>query len=198
MQFINEEGLQEIDLFSGLVNLERNPNLRLYSDGLETDEYMYYIPGRGICYEDKCVIGKGSQEALYVLESLGWVLHHKFFIKDMSPVRIDMQKVAQCGLNDIQKMLARNMNASLQEAIEDGYKQTVRCNNEKITSKNRSCNKDKTVNGKFIISRAECYADTGLKPGMIYCFAGHLNGPLCERCIQRDCCNKSKINKKEN
>ena len=69
----------EVTLEDGL-NLVEGFGVKLYSNGLEGGEYMHHIRGRGICYEDNCMIGAYSEDALEVLLGLGWVNNHKFFI----------------------------------------------------------------------------------------------------------------------
>lgn len=59
MQFVNKHNYPEVTIEQGLAKLMENPSARLYSDGLEFDEYMYYNPNlNGICYEDDGFIGK--------------------------------------------------------------------------------------------------------------------------------------------
>lgn len=72
--------MHEVSLAEGLLKLEKDTTRKLRSDGLESNEYMYYNPNKGICYEDSCVIGRTATDALHVLISLKWVLQHKFFI----------------------------------------------------------------------------------------------------------------------
>ena len=53
---------------------------KLYSDGLDQNEYIYYDLTKGFCYEDGCVIGSTLTQTVNVLISLKWVLNHKFYI----------------------------------------------------------------------------------------------------------------------
>ena len=47
MQFTNSPGYKEVRLYPGLCALERDSSYKLYSDGLEDNEYMYYDPKEG-------------------------------------------------------------------------------------------------------------------------------------------------------
>ena len=80
MNFVNKDNYREITLEEGLREIVKDRSKKLYSDGLEEDEYMYYDPDKGICYEDGCIIGRTANKALEVLISLEWVLHYKFYI----------------------------------------------------------------------------------------------------------------------
>ena len=53
---------------------------KLYSDGLDQNEYIYYDSTKGFCYEDGCIIGSTLNQTVNVLISLKWVLNHKFYI----------------------------------------------------------------------------------------------------------------------
>ena len=55
---------------------------KLYSDGLEEDEYIYWDNNKGFCYEDGCVIGGTFDQTLNRLHSLKWCFHHKFYVKN--------------------------------------------------------------------------------------------------------------------
>jgi len=68
----------EVPLKLGL-SLVCKKGLRLYSDGLEPNEYMFY-KGDGIYYEDNCFIGKDDSNSCERLLQLEWVLNHRFFI----------------------------------------------------------------------------------------------------------------------
>lgn len=80
MQFTNSPGYREVGLFSGLCALERNSSSKLYSDGLEENEYMYYDLKRGICYEDNAIIEATAYDAVMCLNTLSWVHEHKFYL----------------------------------------------------------------------------------------------------------------------
>ena len=70
---------KEISLEDGLITLESGQTNRLYSDGLESDEYITYTDN---CfkYEDNCVIGHDVEDTLSKLLNLKWPLNHKFYI----------------------------------------------------------------------------------------------------------------------
>lgn len=72
---------KEVSLAEGLNLLQLNRASRLYSDGLEENEYIEFKLQKGYCYEDGCVIGGTLNIALKRLISLKWVLHHKFYVK---------------------------------------------------------------------------------------------------------------------
>lgn len=82
MVFEATENHKEVSLTEGLNLLELNKASRLYSDGLESEEYIYFTPNNGFCYEDGCVIGRTLNNAIRTLISLKWVLHHKFYVQN--------------------------------------------------------------------------------------------------------------------
>ena len=71
---------KEVSLEEGLNLLQLNKASKLYSDGLDENEYITFN-SQGFCYEDGCVIGSTVNGTLKVLISLKWVLHHKFYVK---------------------------------------------------------------------------------------------------------------------
>lgn len=79
MRFEATDDFNEVSLAEGLTALQAGGIFKLHSDGLETDEYIYWDDKKGFCYEDGCVIGKTFDEALCVLLSLKWCLSHKFY-----------------------------------------------------------------------------------------------------------------------
>lgn len=80
MKFSSENGV-EIDLFKGLSICAAYDNMRLYSDGLQSNEYIHYVKGIGLCYEDGARIGKDEFDTLTVLDSLEWTRKSKFFLR---------------------------------------------------------------------------------------------------------------------
>lgn len=80
MEFIPTTNHKEIDIANGLLYLQEHEGTKLYSDGLEENEYIYYESGKGFCYEDHCVIGRTLSKTLQVLRSLKWCFYHKFYI----------------------------------------------------------------------------------------------------------------------
>lgn len=82
MRFENTNNLREVTLEEGLIEISRDEEKRLYSDGLESDEYIYYDSDKGFCYEDGCVLGSTLKRTLKVLINLKWVLDHKFYISE--------------------------------------------------------------------------------------------------------------------
>lgn len=80
MEFVATEKNKEVSLVEGLNYLIKNKSNKLYSDGLDQNEYIYYDSTKGFCYEDGCVIGSTLNQTVNVLISLKWVLNHKFYI----------------------------------------------------------------------------------------------------------------------
>lgn len=72
---------KEVSLAEGLNFLQLNKASKLYSDGLEENEYITFDSRKGFCYEDGCVIGGTFDMTLKILISLKWVLHHKFYVE---------------------------------------------------------------------------------------------------------------------
>lgn len=82
MQFTPDQNTYtEVTLEEGLIALGSDRADRLYSDGLESDEYIYHSY-KGFCYEDHCVIGHEVEDTMDTLISLKWPLNHKFYIKN--------------------------------------------------------------------------------------------------------------------
>lgn len=82
MGFENIYNYPEVPLLSGLEIISKLPFLKLYSDGLENDEYFQYIPSRGICYEDGCIIGADTDCAITRLNEcpVPWYKTAKFYL----------------------------------------------------------------------------------------------------------------------
>lgn len=81
MEFIPTGEHREISLQEGLNQVQLGNTDKLFSDGLDGDEYIYWDDNKGFCYEDGCVIGGTFDQTLNVLYSLKWCLYHKFYIK---------------------------------------------------------------------------------------------------------------------
>lgn len=81
MTFEATSSHKEVSLAEGLNLLQLNKASKLYSDGLEENEYIEFDSRKGFCYEDGCVIGSTFNMALERLISLKWVLRHKFYVK---------------------------------------------------------------------------------------------------------------------
>lgn len=82
MEFTPTDEYMEVSLQEGLDALKTGRADKLFSDGLDDYEYIYFDKKKGFCYEDNCVIGKTLDCALGRLHSFGWSYHHKFFIKN--------------------------------------------------------------------------------------------------------------------
>lgn len=102
MQFYPTNKYREISLQAGLNSVQLGNTDKLFSDGLEEDEYIYFDDSKGFCYEDGCVIGETYDQTLKVLYSQ-WGFNHKFYVK-----RTKVEK---------QKEEARNINALVEHLI---------------------------------------------------------------------------------
>ena len=71
---------REVTLQVGLNSVQLGNTDKLFSDGLEEDEYIYFDDSKGFCYEDGCVIGGTYDQTLKVLYSQ-WGFDHKFYVK---------------------------------------------------------------------------------------------------------------------
>lgn len=71
--------MEEVTLQFGLY-LVATEHIKLKSDGLSSDEYIFWRENCGICYEDGCLIGKSHTDAYRVLNSMDWTHNHRFFI----------------------------------------------------------------------------------------------------------------------
>ena len=73
MEFVPTDEYIKVSLQEGLNALQIGRVDKLFSDGLDDYEYIYFNKEKGFCYEDNCVIG---------LHSVGWCFKHNFFIKE--------------------------------------------------------------------------------------------------------------------
>lgn len=81
MKFIPTNEYREISLQEGLNQVQLGNTDKLFSDGLEEDEHIYWDHNKGFCYEDGCIIGGTYDQALNRMHSLKWCFHHKFYVK---------------------------------------------------------------------------------------------------------------------
>ena len=81
MNFVPTEDHVKINLEEGLAELMRGKVDKLYSEGLEEDEYIHYIKEKGFCFEDGTVIGKSFVTATENLIYADWTTKHPFYIK---------------------------------------------------------------------------------------------------------------------
>lgn len=89
MQFVaSKEKHKQVSLLEGLELLEQGKAKRLYSDGLDDYEYIYYDKNRGFYYEDNCFIGYTSNLIYRKLIALKWVLNYNFYV-DKDPNEIE-------------------------------------------------------------------------------------------------------------
>lgn len=87
MGFIPTNEYREISLQEGLNQIQLGNANKLFSDGLDTDEYIYFNQNKGFCYEDGCIIGITFDKTLNVLHSLKWCFSHKFYVKNKKPMK---------------------------------------------------------------------------------------------------------------
>ena len=80
MEFYPTNEYREVTLQVGLNSVQLGNTDKLFSDGLEEDEYIYFDDSKGFCYEDGCVIGGTYDQTLKVLYSQ-WGFDHKFYVK---------------------------------------------------------------------------------------------------------------------
>lgn len=81
MEFIPTNKHKEISLQDGLNQIQLGNTDKLYSDGLDSNEYIYFDHNKGFCYEDGCVIGGTYDQILDRMHSLKWCFSHKFYVK---------------------------------------------------------------------------------------------------------------------
>lgn len=81
MEFAPTNEYRKISLTEGLNQVQLGNTDKLYSDGLEENEYIYFDKDKGFCYEDGCVIGGTYDQTLNVLHALKWCFSHKFYVK---------------------------------------------------------------------------------------------------------------------
>ena len=98
MQFYPTNEYREVTLQVGLNSVQLGNTDKLFSDGLEEDEYIYFDDSKGFCYEDGCVIGGTYDQTLNVLHSLKWCFNHKFYVKKN---KIEKQKEEARNINGL-------------------------------------------------------------------------------------------------
>lgn len=81
MEFIPTNEYREISLQEGLNQVQLGNTDKLFSDGLDEDEYIYWNHNKGFCYEDGYVIGGTFDQTLNRLHFLKWCFYHKFYVK---------------------------------------------------------------------------------------------------------------------
>ena len=80
MEFYPTNEYREVTLQAGLNSVQLGNTDKLFSDGLEEYEYIYFDDSKGFCYEDGCVIGETYGQTSKVLYSQ-WGFNHKFYVK---------------------------------------------------------------------------------------------------------------------
>lgn len=56
MQFIPTDDYKEVSMYTGLNAIQIGNADKLYSDGLDANEYIYFDPVKGFCYEKRTVV----------------------------------------------------------------------------------------------------------------------------------------------
>lgn len=74
----NKDKYREVTLQEGLDLLEDGQADKLYSDGLEFDEYIKFVKNY-FTYEDNCYLGQDIFEMKERIQS-DWMDHHKFYV----------------------------------------------------------------------------------------------------------------------
>lgn len=90
MEFYPTNEYREVTLQAGLNSVQLGNTDKLFSDGLEEDEYIYFDDSKGFCYEDGCVIGGTYDQTLKVLYSQ-WGFDHKFYVKRTEAKKIKLE-----------------------------------------------------------------------------------------------------------
>ena len=90
MEFYPTNEYREVTLQVGLNSVQLGNTDKLFSDGLEEDEYIYFDDSKGFCYEDGCVIGGTYDQTLKVLYSQ-WGFDHKFYVKRTEAKKIKLE-----------------------------------------------------------------------------------------------------------
>lgn len=90
MEFYPTNEYREVTLQTGLNSVQLGNTDKLFSDGLEKDEYIYFDDSKGFCYEDGCVIGGIYDQTLKVLYSQ-WGFDHKFYVKRTEAKKIKLE-----------------------------------------------------------------------------------------------------------
>ena len=55
MQFVPTNDYREVSMYAGLNAIQIGNADKLYSDGLDANEYIYFDPVKGFCYEKRTV-----------------------------------------------------------------------------------------------------------------------------------------------
>lgn len=77
----NKNDYKEVCFQEGLFYIQDHPGVKLYSDGLEFDEYMIWVNDH-YEYEDGCYLGNDMLEIIYRTGGYfgSWILSYKFYI----------------------------------------------------------------------------------------------------------------------
>lgn len=80
MEFIPTDDYNEVTLERGLDRLLTCASDKLFSDGLDADEFIYFDDHKGFCYKDGCLLGQHVDEVVETMHRMGWCFYHKFFV----------------------------------------------------------------------------------------------------------------------
>ena len=77
--------MSEKDFCSLLNSIRDNNNLVIKSNGLDSNEYIKYVSGKGFCYEDDCHLGYNAEDVYNLLfNELGWAKGKSFYVHHLS------------------------------------------------------------------------------------------------------------------
>lgn len=119
----------EVNLKDGLYLVARVGG-RLFSDGLQEDEFIYYDDKLGyICYEDGCFIGNTWMEAYRRLTVLEWTKKYKFyFVEDISKFEVDsINKAIQFHEEELMSLYKRKSELTGKCVVEMNIAKDLKC-----------------------------------------------------------------------
>lgn len=79
--FMPTERHVEVTLYEGLNAIQTGVTNKLFSDGLEENDYVHWKDGKGFCYSDMNIIGRTNDHVVDVLHGQGLCFKHKFYIE---------------------------------------------------------------------------------------------------------------------
>ena len=83
----NQDKYEEVSFENGLDYISDHLGSKLYSDGLEFDEYMIFVKDH-YEYEDGCYLGTYDDEIILRTGGLNsWIPSYKFYIEKESEVK---------------------------------------------------------------------------------------------------------------
>lgn len=77
----NKDQYTEVSFEDGLSYIYAHAGIKLYSDGLEFDEFIIHVKDH-YEYEDGCYLGRGADEIIQRTGGISsWIPTHKFYIE---------------------------------------------------------------------------------------------------------------------